>query len=218
MNCPHCRENVHEQQGFEEIKIGTDKDGAWAVIKYHCPSCERFVLALVRGKGFSVNEILIDPFGATLFRPKAAVRPMAPPEVPKQFSVDYAEACLVLPDSAQASAALSRRCLQHILREVEKVKHSDLFSEIQEVLNRGKLPSHIAESLDAVRVIGNFAAHPIKSTTTGEIVPVEAGEAEWNLDVLEALFDFYFVQPEILNKKKAALNAKLKDAGKQPMK
>jgi hypothetical protein len=121
-------------------------------------------------------------------------------------------------DSAKASAALSRRCLQHILREVEKVKYSDLNSEIQEVLNRGKLPSHISESIDAVRNIGNFAAHPIKSKSTGEILPVEPGEAEWTLDVLESLFDFYFVQPAITAYKKAALDAKLKEAGKKPVK
>jgi hypothetical protein len=36
--------------------------------------------------------------------------------------------------------------------------------------------------------------------------------------VLEALFDFYFVQPEVIKKKKAALNAKLKDAGKALLK
>ena len=47
---------------------------------------------------------------------------------------------------------------------------------------------------------------------------VEPGEAEWNLDVLEALFDFYFVQPSILQAKLAALNAKLKEAGKPPVK
>jgi hypothetical protein len=47
---------------------------------------------------------------------------------------------------------------------------------------------------------------------------VEPGEAEWNLDVLEALFDFYFVQPELLKKKRAALDAKLAEAGKPKMK
>jgi hypothetical protein len=49
-------------------------------------------------------------------------------------------------------------------------------------------------------------------------VPVELGEADWLLDVIEGLFDFYFVQPSILASKKAALNKKLTDAGKPPMK
>jgi hypothetical protein len=65
-----------------------------------------------------------------------------------------------------------------VLREVAKVKHSDLSKEIQELLDRGTLPSHITEGLDAVRNIGNFAAHPIKSQRSGEVLDVEEGEAE----------------------------------------
>jgi len=123
-----------------------------------------------------------------------------------------------LSDSPKASAALSRRCLQHILREKAHVKKSNLFDEIQEVIDRGELPTHLSGSIDAIRHIGNFAAHPMKSTSSGEVVPVETGEAEWNLDVLEALFDFYFVQPALLEQKKTALNEKLRDAGKPLMK
>ena len=49
---------------------------------------------------------------------------------------------------------------------------------------------------------------------TGAVVDVEPGEAEWNLDVLESLFDFYFVEPTKTAKRKAELNKKLKEAGK----
>ena len=119
---------------------------------------------------------------------------------------DYKEACEVLPISAKASAALSRRCLQHLLRVKAGVKPGDLSNEIQQVLDSKALPSHLAEAIDAVRNIGNFGAHPIKSTSTGQVLPVEPGEAEWNLDTVEGLFDFYYVQPAILASKRAALN------------
>lgn len=132
--------------------------------------------------------------------------------------MDYREAASVLADSPKASAALSRRCLQHVLREKAGVKPQDLAKEIDEVIASGKLPSHLAEAIDAVRNIGNFAAHPIKSTSSGEVLPVEPGEAEWNLDVLDGLFDFFFVQPELLKKRRAALNSKLSSAGKPPVK
>ena len=72
----------------------------------------------------------------------------------------------------------------------------------QEAINKGGQPSYIVESLDAVRNKGNFAAHPIKSKSTGEIVPVETGEAKWNPDVRESLSDFYFVRPKIIKQKK----------------
>jgi hypothetical protein len=97
------------------------------------------------------------------------------------------------------------------------VKRGDLAKEIQEVHDSCRLPSDIAEALDSVRVVGNFAAHPMKSTNTGEIIDVEPGEAEWLLDTLESLFDFYFVRPAVLKAKRDALNAKLKEAGKPPV-
>jgi hypothetical protein len=153
-----------------------------------------------------------------LIRPKSSSRVPLSPEVPGDISQDYNEACLVLADSPKASAALSRRCLQHLLRQYAKVKPSDLGKEIQEVLDNKSLPSYLSEPLDAIRNIGNFAAHPLKSTSSGEIIDVDSGEAEWNLDVLELLFDFYFVQPAITKAKRDALNKKLKDAGKPEMK
>jgi len=131
---------------------------------------------------------------------------------------DYEEACKVLSDSPKASAALSRRCLQYLLREKGSVKPSNLDDEIKEILSKEVLPSSLAEAVDAVRVVGNFAAHPIKSKNTGEIVDVEPGEAEWLLDVLEGLFDHFFIQPTLMKKKRDALNQKLQDAGKPPLK
>ncbi len=122
------------------------------------------------------------------------------------------EACAVLQLSPKASAALSRRNLQAILREKGKTTEKNLYDQIEEIIP--KVPSHISEGLHAVRHIGNFAAHPMKSTNSGEILEVEEGEAEWNLDVLESLFDFYFVQPEIFAKRKAGLNKKLREVAK----
>jgi hypothetical protein len=58
----------------------------------------------------------------------------------------------------------------------------------------------------------------MKSTNSGEIVEVAPGEAEWNLDVLESLFDFYFVQPALAARRKAELNKKLREAGKSEIK
>jgi hypothetical protein len=151
-------------------------------------------------------------------RPKGISRSPIPKEVPEKYAEDYTEACLVLADSPKASAALSRRCLQNLLREVAGVKPDDLSKEIQEVIDSGKLPSDLSEAIDAIRNIGNFAAHPNKSQHTGEIFDVEPGEAEWGLNVIEDLFDFYFVRPARIKEKKEALNKKLREAGKPEMK
>ena len=86
------------------------------------------------------------------------------------------------------------------------------------MIDTGKLPSDLSESIDAIRNVGNFAAHPMKSQHSGEILDVLPGEAEWTIDVLEELFDFYFVRPTQRQKKREALDQKLKEAGKPTMK
>ena len=121
-------------------------------------------------------------------------------------------------DSPKASSALSRRCLQYLLREKAGAKKRDLADQIQEVLDARNLPQQLADDLDAIRNIGNFAAHPTKSTNSGAIIEVEPGEAEWGLTILEGLFDFFFVQPAAHQRRRDALNAKLGDARKPPMK
>lgn len=147
--------------------------------------------------------------------PLGTTRPPCPSEVPEAIAQDYKEACLVEQYSKKAAAALARRCLQTMLHD-QGIKKKDLNQEIEEAIT--KLPSHLSEAIDAIRHIGNFAAHPIKYQHTGEIVEVESGEAEWSLDVLEQLFDFYYVAPKNLVLKRKALNKKLKEAGKPLLK
>ena len=215
MKCPHCLENFFESWELlspSTLKDLKDIDCNWALKYSRCPSCKRLIILLSK---YSPAGTFLS---SQLVRPKSFSRSPLPSEVPPEFSEDYKEACLVLSDSPKASAALSRRCLQNLLREMAKTKNKDLSDQIEEVIDSKQLPSHLSEGIDAVRNIGNFAAHPIKSKSTGEIVDVEPGEAEWNLDILEGLFDFFFVQPETLKKKREKLDQKLKDAGKPPMK
>jgi len=216
VKCPHCLEGFFENWNLHEL--GEDGDGMWYTARCKCPNCQRFVIRLEKNLRLDGVGRLIPGSAdvSILIRPKGITRTPLSGEVPEDFTFDYKEACLVLADSPKASAALSRRCLQHLLREKAQVKRGNLSDEIEQVIKL--LPSYLAESIDAVRTIGNFAAHPMKSTNTGEIIDVEPGEAEWLLDVLEGLFDFYFVQPAILQKKRCALNAKLKQAGKPELK
>ncbi len=221
MKCPHCLVEYYRE--FNSFYIEKDDDGSWGIRYARCPNpeCNRIIITLIDASWDSLSrggKGIRSIHKQSLIRPKGMSRNPLPPEVPKEYNEDYVEACLVFNDSPKASAALSRRCLQMLLREKAGVKHSNLSNEIQEVIDSGKLPTTLSESIDAIRNIGNFAAHPIKSKSIGEIVKVEPGEAEWNLDVLESLFDFYFVQPEILKRKRKALDKKLSDSGKPKMK
>jgi hypothetical protein len=106
------------------------------------------------------------------------------PEVPSKFADDYKEACIVFPDSAKAAAALGRRSLQNLLRDEAKVRPGNLADEIQQVIDSDKLPADLTDSIDAIRNIANFAAHPLKSQQTGEILNVRAGRG--GMDVRRA--------------------------------
>jgi len=182
----------------------------WTESHLRCPECYQSVIYL---------QEIVPGTGA---RPKFLAYPVAPtraipPEVVDPYRQDFVEGCTILRYSPKASAALSRRCMQAVLRDKAGTTKKDLYDQIEEVINSGKVPSHVAGDLHAVRVIGNFAAHTMKSTTSGGIVDVEPGEAEWNLEVLESLFDFYFVEPTKSAHRKAALNKKLREAGKQEL-
>lgn len=217
--CPHCGCTVYfaeptsiELTGYQFVKdspvflITESGEDRVSVLSSECPNCKKpIVVAEIKRNGQTIVR-LVHPYNI--------VR-LVPPEVPKEIATDFLESASVLSASEKASAALSRRCLQNLLND-RNYKGGDLNTQIDLALK--DLPSRIAENLDAIRVLGNFAAHPMKFQSSGIIVDVEPEEASWNLDVLEQLFDHYYVQPKIAEQKRNALNAKLQGLGKQPLK
>lgn len=216
---------VERTPGFEldelEVCEFWDEDSVWGVVAFMCPRCSGVSIYLgtainsehYRSGGKLTRRYLLHP-SPTGPRELAPV----PSEVPRDIAEDFEEAAAVLKISPKASAALSRRCLQSLLSQAAGAKCDNLADQIEEALVGGDLPSYLAEAIDAIRNIGNYATHPIKSKSTGQIVAVEAGEAEWNLEVLGQLFDFYYVQPRLRNERIDKLNKKLADIGKPPIK
>jgi hypothetical protein len=215
MVCPHCRTAFTPE--WYSNPIGTDSDGTWRVRQTQCDhdECKKWIVQLGTIQQHNYGFKWVGDFQPV--RPKAGARPV-PRDVPDPYASDFTEAVVTLPDSPKASAALSRRCLQMLIREKAGIKGPTLNKEIDDLLASNQLPSWLADNVDAIRNVGNFAAHPMKDTNTGAIVDVEPGEAEWLLDVLEGLFDFYFVQPAKSKRKRDALNQKLRQAGKPALK
>lgn len=226
MKCPHCLVDFHDHA--ECHAAGQDAEGEWGLITYKCPTCKKLIIYLAKDEDPMAARARAMAFECSVYygpdkivglvRPKGIARSPIPSEIPTHIADDYREACLVLSDSPKASAALSRRCLQTLLRDKAETSEKNLADQIDEVLGSKLLPPYLANDLDAVRNIGNFATHTQKSRNTGEIVDVEPQEAEWNLDVLEGLFDFFFVAPAAAQARRDALNAKLDEVGKPHMK
>jgi Domain of unknown function (DUF4145) len=238
--CPHCGKGVQflaSRKGVVPVDVGSTisiipanaAPLGWIsnpvaakqyleIVTADCALCSKPIIAIQFHKLVRLNTGAerLEYLGSRLVWPASAARKPLPQGVPVHLAEDYRESSVVINDSEKASAALSRRCLQSLLREVGNTQGKDLFDQIGEVLPT--LPGYLQQQLDAVRNIGNFAAHPQKSKATGEIIDVEPGEAEWNLDVLDLLFDFYYEQPRIAKEKRNALDKKLADAGKPPMK
>jgi hypothetical protein len=223
VKCPHCLVDFHAVHSdvalaWNNARLVERDQTVWFVRTRLCSACGRAIVSLVEHEWVrSGDKAFHRAREERQVWPRGVARAPLAKEVTGEFKEDYTEACDVLADSAKASAALGRRCLQHVLREKAGVKKGNLHEEIEEVINGKTLPSDLAEALHHVRIIGNFAAHPQKSVNTGAIVDVEPGEAEWTLDVLESLFDFYFVRPARLAERKAELNKKLAEAGKPPL-
>lgn len=204
MRCPHCGVTIFEHWTSQDF---TPSGTFVSSVRFNlCPAClHRTVeVALKRGEW-------------ERFYPKGSNRGPVPAEVPSNISADYVEACNVLPISAKASAALSRRCLQAILR-AHGYKAKDLAKEIDLLLEetdpRRAIPETLRVTVDGIRHFGNFSAHPITDVTTLQIIDVEPEEAEWCLEVLEECFDFFYVRPAQAAVRKAALDQKLARANK----
>lgn len=209
MRCPHCSINFHENwiRGFI---YRHNKATNWTYNTALCPECDKLTILL---EDEDDQQRMVEP-NTNSREPISAF-------VPHEISIDYFEACNVLPISPKASAALARRCLQNILNSFG-YKAKDLAKQVDALISetdpKKALPIGLHETVDAIRNFGNFSAHPIDEKTTLQIIDVEAEEAEWCLEILEELFDHFYERPAVAAQKKAALNAKLAAAGKPPSK
>ena len=192
MICPHWGVGIHED--WKGFLVGEDRDGAHRVQTMKCPECKRLIVRFRSGTKRSMGGLgSINPLGdvdkessAYVVHPYGGSRPVSS-DVPPDLAKDFREAVAVLPSSPAASAALSRRCMRNAIRQV-----TGLYDEIEEVIAQGRVPSWLADQLHEARKIGNIVAHPIEGSSAGTILAVESGEAEWNLAVVENLFDHFY--------------------------
>lgn len=221
MICPHCSTAAKFQWKFGSLHEVEDVNETAVQVFYDsCPNCYKLVVGVQSGEyetDIDNDYYISDVTSKEIVYPQVSGLQNSN-LIPKKYLEDYEEAVKVLSLSSKASAALTRRLLQNILREEFNISEKSLAKEIEIFTNKTDIPSYITDAVDAVRQVGNIAAHPLKDLSTGEIVPVEKGEAEWLIEVIEQLFDFVFIQPKKLEKRKQELNLKLDKIGKPQMK
>lgn len=176
--CPHCLVTVRFTSALEYAGVGQitepinhtsvysgELDGA-TVYYSVCPNCRRLVVSLVQlAWDNDTGELLPVPGTEIMCQPLLVTgRPVAS-EVPLAISKAYRAAGAIIGVSPEASAALSRRCLQSVLRN-QGYDQRDISDQIKAAKSGSELPTYIADDLDNIRVIGNFGAHPNKDVNS----------------------------------------------------
>ena len=210
--CPHCdsfqtvtdsryyADHRHQFVGkvkFKSIGIKT------AAIACSNPECEmltvHITIAQDKSDGYGGFDLVRD--GEVLFSQRVLPDSLAKPQpvyIPSALREDYVEACKIRDISPKASATLSRRCLQGMIRDFCGVSAGTLFNDIarlREMVGEGNAPRGVSiesvEAIDQVRGVGNIGAHMEKDIN--HIVPVDPDEAQLLIGLIELLFDEWYV-------------------------
>jgi hypothetical protein len=219
--CPYCRHSqmVTADNSFNDriaVTAGENRRGktALSITAVSCLNqmCKEmtFTVGLFAHGGVKFSTI---QFGARQefwpLLPESSAKPQ-PEYIPAQLRQDYYEACRIADLSPKASATLSRRCLQGMIRlfcGISKKRLIDEINELRDRVNDGDAPRGVTpetvEAIDHVRSIGNIGAH--MEADTNLIIDVDPGEAEALLRLVEMLFDEWYVAQRKRAEKLAAV-------------
>jgi hypothetical protein len=202
--CPYCQQNatiLDHNQSISDHSFYADTVDGFLRLRTSiivCPNskCKQYVIKAfqVKLEPDKVNYVReIDGFIQRWeLRPLSAAKPF-PNFIPEPILKDYNEACLVKNLSPKASATLSRRCLQGVIRDYWGVTKNRLIDEINAI--QDKVDPSTWSAIDAVRKVGNVGAHMEKDINV--IVDVEPNEAQLLITLIEILFkDWYIARNE----------------------
>ena len=199
--CPFCNhdstitnENFHynyttltkkNSEGYQMI----------AIIFIICPNkdCNKYSLSIKLFKA-KFDETNREYVPENLLRewnliPQSDAKPL-PKYIPKAIVDDYNESCLIKDLSPKASATLSRRCLQTMIRDFWNISGlSNLKQEIDAI--KEKVDSMTWSAIDSVREIGNIGAHMEKDINL--IIDVDPGEAKLLIQLIESLIKEWYI-------------------------
>jgi len=214
--CPFCNRgatitesSLHTSMTKMHIKNAQGEVAllSWFVV---CPNanCKRFSLrvALHKDKWTQGSWQVAEEISHWQLIPSSKAMSF-PDYIPKAVLDDYNEACQIVDLSPKASATLSRRCMQGILRDFWSVKPGRLVDEIGQV--RDKVEPLTWDAIEAVREIGNIGAHMEKEIDL--IVDVEPHEAQLLIGLIETLIKDWYISREERRKRLELLRQTAQD-------
>lgn len=199
--CPYCNmimpiTNSTKQNRYPSFDRDNDQcrpsnnwDESTLIISYYkCPNCGQYTIKS-KGVGKKVEGVNIP------IRPISSAKQF-PQYIPEAIRQDYEEACAIVTLSPKASATLSRRCLQGMIRDFWGIEKKNLYEEISALKNQ--IPSDLWLSIDALRQLGNIGAHMEKDTNV--IVDIDPNEANSLIQLIELLMKEWYINREERNK------------------
>lgn len=148
----------------------------------NCPNCHNVSIDIIGVGSQFPNHIMH-------FNPISLAKTY-PNYIPQIIRSDYEEAHAILNLSPKASATLSRRCLQGMIRDFWGISKARLIDEI-DALKELVDPS-TKKVLDALRKLGNIGAHPEKDINL--IVDIEPNKAHKLLKFIELLMQKWYIE------------------------
>jgi len=198
--CPFCNHNAtigKDNYSYKDFEFNDNNKYGYQLIKTEtitCPNpkCKEYTLTL----SLYDYKVTIPGHFEPVSLPKktwqlipAAETKVFPDYIPTAIIADYNEACLIRDLSPKASATLSRRCLQGMIRDFWGIKKDILIDEIKDIEN--KVDPTTWEAIDAVRKIGNISAHMEKDINL--IIDVKPIEAKLLIGLIETLINDWYI-------------------------
>lgn len=210
--CPTCKmlQTVGENRCdtiSQQHNVGVSKHDTYHIVetKVVCCSNPKCKDVYFYGSLFASNHtfgnrgpaVFVRKISSINSEPEHAIN-IQPDCIPEVIREDYYEACKILHLSPKASATLTRRCLQGMIRDFCKISKPTLYAEIdslKKLYEDDSAPKGVTdetvEAIDHVRTIGNIGAHMEKDIS--HIVEIDPGEAEALITLVELLFEEWYV-------------------------
>lgn len=198
--CPFCHQFITLNDDNEKMMFfcfdGYSANLQYALLNYRNNADELLSLTFVKCPNPECNEISVNlqGHGKNLKGLDVPIRPKSnaksfPLYIPSQIRNDYEEAYSILYLSPKASATLSRRCLQGMIRDFWGIKESTLNKEILKLQDR--VSHELWAVLNGVRQLGNIGAHMEQDINV--IVDIDPQEAEKLIKLIELLINDWYI-------------------------
>lgn len=197
LQCPYCNmimslsnasysvqyPSFENHTGFYYVSQTKQKsnDSCLQIDFYKCPNCGQYTIKAT-GIGKDVKDVHVP------IRPISSAKQF-PLYIPEAIRQDYEEACAIVTLSPKASATLSRRCLQGMIRDFWDIKESNLSKAIEQL--EGKIPVPQWNVINGVRRIGNIGAHMEKDINL--IIDIDPDEAQKLIKLIEHLLEQWYI-------------------------